>query len=184
MRSSWMVLITCLCIVLFSLPSNAQDSVKELAAKASGELRLLNSLQTLEWMTSQINHFMVYSIEAERGGWRVMEKEVGNDYAIRSNAARVQEEAARASSSIQKSKVATEGELEGAETAVQNLNVLLALAPQIADLISAKEFDQAATLYKENGQSAHDNAIRGAQSSMTTVQKRLGKTLLDLRIAE
>lgn len=181
MRSSLLILATGLCIALSGLTASAQDSVKELAAKASAELRLLNAFQTLERMTSQMNHFIVYSIEAERGGWRVLEKEVGNDYAILSNAARAQEEAGRASNSIQKSKVATVDELGGAESAVQNLNVLLALAPQIANLIAAKEFDEAAALYREVGQAAHANAIRGTQSSMTTVQKRLSKTLLSIR---
>ena len=53
---------------LFVSPANAQDSVKDLAAKASAELRLLTAFQALERMTSQMNHFLVYAIEAERWG--------------------------------------------------------------------------------------------------------------------
>ena len=93
MRSFWMAVLTGLCLVLSGPSANAQETAKELAAKASDELRLMTSLQVLERMTSQVNHFLVYSIEAERGGWRVMEKEIGNDYAIRSNADRAAAEA-------------------------------------------------------------------------------------------
>ncbi|MCU9849813.1 hypothetical protein OEZ60_17585 [Defluviimonas sp. WL0024] len=179
-----MAALTGLCLALSGLSANAQETAKELAAKASDELRLLTSLQVLERMTSQVNHFLVYSIEAERGGWRVMEKEIGNDYAIRSNADRAAAEVATAYNSVKKSKFATEDELKGAEAAFENVNVLIALAPQIADLILAKDFDAAAALYRETGQSAYDGANRGAQSATTTVQKRLGKTLLSIRVVK
>ena len=146
MRSFWTAIAASLCLVLATMPAGAQETAKDLAARASAELRLFNALQVLERMTSQVNHFIVYSIEAERGGWRVMEKEIGNDYAIRSNADRAQVEIVRAHSSIQKSKVATEDELKGADAAVDNVNVLIALAPQIADLITARNFDAARAL--------------------------------------
>jgi hypothetical protein len=184
MRSSVMTVAAGLCLALSVWAANAQDTAKDLAAKATAELRLLSSLQLLERMTSQVNHYMVYSIEAERGGWRVMEKEIGNDYAIRSNADRAQVEIVRAHASIRKSKVATEDELKGADAAFENVNILIALAPQIADLISAGDFDAAAVLYHENGQTAHDIALRNVQSSAGTVQKRLGKTLLGIRTAK
>ncbi len=184
MRALGMALATGLCFTLSGLPAHAQETPQQLAARASAELRLLGSLQVLERMTSQLNHYMVYSIEAERGGWRAMEKEIGNDYVIRSNADSAKLEVARAHSSIRKSDVATEDELKGAEAAVENLNVLIELAPQIAEMILADEFDAAAALYKETGQPARDHAIRGAQSSIGTVQKRLGKTLLSIRTAK
>ena len=179
-----------LCLALFAFPANAQESVKELAAKASAELRLLAAFQTLERMTSQMNHFLVYAIEAERGGWNVIEfvndADVGstNSYAIRSTSEDIQIESARANSSIMKSKVATEDELKSAETAFNNLKVLISLAPQIAGMIAEGELDKAAVLYHETGQPAHENALRGAQSSVSTVSKRLGKTLLKIRIAK
>ena len=83
-----------------------------------------------------------------------------------------------------KSKVATEDELKSAEAVIDNLNVLVSLAPQIADMVADGELDAAAVLYHETGQLAHENALRGAQSSVGTVQKRLGKTLLNIRIAK
>ena len=171
-------------IALPVLSVEAQESVKDLAAKASAELRLMNSLQTIERTTSQLNHYLVYSIEAERGGWRVLEKEIGNDYAIRSNAERAKTDVARANNAILKSKFATEDELKKAASAVENGNILIELAPQIADLITAGQFDTASELYKEIGQPAHLKALQGAQSSVGTVQKRLGKTLLDMRLAK
>lgn len=178
-----MALTWCIGLALLPLPASAQETVKELASKASAELRLLSSLQTLERMTSQVNHYLVYGIEAERGGWRVLEKEVSNDYALHSIAHRAQLEIVRVNNSIQRNKAATEDELKGADSAVENLEVLLGLTPQIADLISTKELDAAAALYREIGQSAHDKAIRGAQSSIATVQSRLSKTLLGIRTA-
>lgn len=175
---------------LFVSPANAQDSVKDLAAKASAELRLLTAFQALERMTSQMNHFLVYAIEAERGGWGVLEiidtanSYGSNAFVIRGTSADVQLESARANSSIMKSKVATEDELKSAEAVIDNLNVLVSLAPQIADMVADGELDAAAVLYHETGQLAHENALRGAQSSVGTVQKRLGKTLLNIRIAK
>jgi hypothetical protein len=184
MRSFLNAVLPSFCLALSVLSASAQDSTKELAAKATDELRLLSSLQQLERMTSQVNHFLVYSIEAERGGWRVMEKEIGNDYAIRSNADRAKVEIVRAFNSVKKSKSATDDEVKGAKAAFENLNILIALAPEIADLITADEFDAAAALYRDTGQRAHDLALRGAQSSVGTIQKRLGKTLLGIRMAK
>ncbi|MBT8460773.1 MAG: hypothetical protein KJN60_13975 [Boseongicola sp.] len=172
------------------LPANAQESVKELAAKASAELRLLTAFQTLERMTSQMNHFLVYAVEAERGGWDVIEfnnapdGNSANAYMIRSTSEDIQLEIARANSSIMKSKVATEDELKDAEATMASLGVLVSLAPQIADMVAEGELDAAAVLYHETGQPAHENALRGAQSSVSTVQKRLGKTLLMIRVAK
>ncbi len=170
--------------------ANAQDSVKELAAKASDELRLLTAFQTLERMTSQMNHFIVYAIQAERGGWdarefnNVPEGVNANFYMIRGTAEDVQIEIARANKSIIKSKVATEDELKSAEAVIESMDSLLNLAPQIADMVKAGELDAAAVLYRESGQPAHESALRGSQSSVGTVSKRLGKTLLDIRIAK
>ncbi len=171
-------------------PANAQESVKDLAAKASAELRLLTAFQTLERMTSQMSHFLVYAIEAERGGWDIVEFNNAPDgtnanvYMIRSTAEDVQLEIARANNSIMKSTVATEDELKGAEATVANLGVLVSLAPQIADMVAEGELDAAAVLFQESGQPAHENALRGAQSSVSTVQKRLGTTLLMIRVAK
>ncbi len=179
-----------LCFALSAFPASAQESIKELAAKASAELRLLTSFQTLERMTSQMNHFLVYAIEAERGGWNVIEfvnaADVGstNAYAIGSTSEDIQVESARANSSIMKSKVASEDELKSAEAAFDNLNVFVSLAPQIANMVAEGKLDEAAVLYHETGQPAHENALRGAQSSVSTVSKRLGKTLLKIRIAK
>ena len=175
---------------LSAFPASTQESIKELAAKASAELRLLTAFQTLERITSQMNHFLVYSIEAERGGWDVVEfnnspsGNSANAYMIRSTAEDIQLESVRANSSIMKSKVATEDELKSAEAAVDNLNVLVSLAPQIANMVAEGELDEAAVLYHETGQPAHENALRGAQSSVSTVSRRLNKTLLKIRIAK
>ena len=168
----------------------AQETVKDLASKASAELRLLTAFQTLERMTNQMNYFLIYSVEAERGGWDVVEFNnaaydgSANAYMIRSTAEDVELEIARANSSIMKSKVATEDELKSAEATMASLGVLLSLAPQISDLVEEGALDQAALLYRETGQPAHENALRGALSSVGTVQKRLGKTLLSIRIAK
>ncbi len=175
-------------LLVFLSPAAAQETAKELAAKASAELRLLTSFQTLERMTSQMNHFFVSSIQAERGGWTVVEfanpTDDENSYMIRSTAENLQFEVARANRSISKSKVATEDELANAKSAVENLNSLLALAPEIADLVSAGELDAADLLYHQKGWPAHINALRGAQSGVGTVQKRLSKTLLSIRVAK
>ena len=171
-------------LVSSALPAIAQDSTKDLAVRASAELRLLTAFRTLERMTSQMNHFIVYGLLAERGGWRVVEKDVGNAYIIQATAESAEVEVARAYSSIKKSKVATEDEKKNAESAVENLNVLIALAPELAALIEAGNLDAAAGLYRETGHSAHEAAFRGAQSSVGTVHKRLGKTLLEMRFSE
>ena len=190
MRFLSMTALLCLLFAASTFPTNAQESVKEMAAKASAELRLLTSFQTLERMTSQMNYFLVYAIEAERGGWDVVEfnnapsGNSANAYMIRSTAEDVQIASARANSSIMKSKVATEDELKGAEAAIANLTVLVSLSGQIADMVANGKLDEAAVLYHELGQPAHENALRGAQSSVSTVQKRLGKTLLDIRVAK
>lgn len=141
-------------------------------------------------MTSYVNHFLVYAIEAERGGWGArrltMEYKARsfNSYVIHRASADVQVDIGRANSSIMKSKAATEDELKSAEAIHDNLNVLVALSSQIADMIKDGKLDAAAVLYHEAGQPAHENALRGAQSSVGTVQKRLGKTLLKIRIAK
>lgn len=173
-----------LIFVVSTLPLNAQETVKELAAKASAELRLLTAFQTLERMTGQMNHFLIYAIEAERGGWRVVAKDVSNHYVLLSTVEDLQHEIGRASSSIRKSKVATEDELAGAETIVEQLTVLMGLAPEVSRLISTGAFDEAAALYKEEGHSAYESALGNAQSGVITSQKRLGKTLLNIRIAK
>lgn len=171
------------------LPSFAQDSVKELAANASAELRLLTDFQTLERMTSQMNYFLVYAVAAERGGWDVIEfnnapeGSSSNAYMIRSTAEDVQLEIARANGSILKSKVATEDETKSTEVIMANLRVLVSLASRIADMVEDDQLDAAVVLYHETGQPAYENALRGAQSSVSTVQRRLGKTLLTLRVA-
>lgn len=175
---------------LSAFPASAQESIKDLAAKASAELRLLTAFQTLERMTSQMNHFLVYAIEAERGGWDIVEfnnapdGNSSNPYIIRKTSENIQSESAQAIKSITKSKVATEDELKSAEAAIDNLNVLISLAPQIADMVAEGDLDAAAVLYHETGQPAHENALRGAQSSVSTVQTRLTKTLLKIRIAK
>ena len=190
MRSLFMAAAIGLFVVVSISPANAQDSVKDLAAKASAEMRLLTAFQTLERMTSQLNHFLVYAIVSERGGWDIVEFNNApegydtNAYIIRSTAEDVQLEIGRANSSIMKSKVATEDELKNAETAMDSLGILISLAPQIADMVAEGELDAAAILYRETGQPAHENALRGAQSSVSTVQKRLGKTLLMIRVAK
>ena len=190
MRFLMMATATGFLIAASILPASAQESVKELAARASAELRLLTAFQTLERMTSQINHFFVSSVQAERGGWDVVEFNNAPDgtnanvYMIRNTAEDIQVEIARANSSIMKSKVATEDELKGAEATMANLNVLISLAPKVADMVAEGELDAAAELYHETGQPAHENALRGAQSSVGTVQKRLGKTLLMIRVAK
>ncbi len=179
-------------VVLFSImsviPATAQETVKDLAAKASAELRLLSSFQTLERMTSQMDHFFVSSIQAERGGWIVVEfvnpTDDENSYMIRSTAEDVQIEVARANKTISKSKVATDDEPANAKSVVENLNSLLALAPEIADLVSQGELDAADLLYHQSGQPAYSNALRGAQSGVGTVQKRLSKTLLKIRVTK
>ena len=172
------------------IPANSQESVKELATKASAELRLLTAFQTLERMTSQMNHFLVGAIEAERGGWAVVEFNNvpegtnANAYMIRSTAEDAQLEIARANKTILKSKFATEEELKGAQAAIEGIGLLLDLAPQIADMVKAGELDAAGLLYLESGKAAFESALRGSQSSASTVSKRLGKTLLDIRIAK
>lgn len=182
------LIIVALFTIMSATPATAQETIKDLAAKAHAELRLLNSFQTLERMTSQMNHFFVSSIQAERGGWIVVEfvnpTDDENSYMIRSTAEDVQIEVARASKSISKSKVATDDELANAKSAVENLNSLLALAPQIADMVSAGELDAADLLYHQTGQPAYNNALRGAQSGVGTVQKRLSKTLLKIRVTK
>jgi len=185
MRSLSRTMALGLCFVFFAGVANAQESVKDLAATASAELRLLIAFQTLERMTSQMDHFLIYSIQAERGGWSVNTvKHVENSYVIRSTAEDMQVEVARAINSIKKSKVATEDELTSAAAVEESLTVLITLASQIADLVDTGELDAAASSYRETGQTAHENAIRGTQSSVGTVQKRLGKTLLKIRIAK
>lgn len=185
-----MTALLCLLFAASTFPTNAQESVEELAARASAELQLLTSFQTLERMTSQMNYFLVYAIEAERGGWDVVEfnnapsGNSANAYMIRSTAEDVQIESARANSSIMRSKVATEDELKSAETTITNLTVLVSLSGQIADMVANGRLDEAAVLYHEIGQPAHENALRGAQSSVSFVQRRLGRTLLDIRLAE
>lgn len=190
MRFLAVAAVTGLFFIASTIPSNAQESVKELAAKASAELRLLTNFQTLERMTSQMNYFLVYAVEAERGGWEVIEfnnapdGSSANAYMIRSTSEDVQLEIARANSSILKSKVATDDELNSAKATVAKLGVLISLAPQIADMVAEGKLDAAAVLYHETGQPAHESALRGAQSSVSTVQKRLGKTLLKIRVAK
>lgn len=173
-----------LVLAITILPVNAKETVKDLAAKASAELRLLTAFQTLERMTGQMNHFLIYVIEAERGGWRVIAKDVSNHYVLIGTAEDLLTEIGRASSSIRKSKVATEDELKSAETVVEQLRILIDLAPMVSGLISTGAFDEAAVLYKEEGHAAYESAIRNAQSGVITSQKRLGKTLLDIRIAK
>ena len=135
MRSLFKAAAIGLFVVASISPANAQESVKELATKASAEMRLLTAFQTLERMTSQINHYLVYAIEAERGGWDIVEFNNApegydtNAYIVRSTAEDVQFEIGRANSSILKSKVATEDELKNAEAAMDSLGVLVALAP-------------------------------------------------------
>lgn len=163
---------------------SAQETVKDLAAKASAELRLLNAFQTLERSTSQMNHILVYAVVAERGGWRVAAKEVGNDYVLKGTVEDLQPVISRANASIQKSKVATEDELKNADTVIASFGTLFDLAPQISELISSDEFDAAANLYKEEGHAAYESALNNAQSGVSTSQKRLGKTLLGIRIAK
>ena len=91
---------------------------------------------------------------------------------------------ARASKSISTSKVATDDEIGQAESAVENLDVLVALAPEIAELLSAGDHDAAALLYREKGRPAHISALRGVQSGVSTTQKRLSRTLLNIRGAK
>ena len=83
-----------------------------------------------------------------------------------------------------KSKVATEDELKGAAVVKESLDALVALAPQIADMVKAGDLDAAAVHYYESGKPAYESALRGTQSAVGTVSKRLGKTLLDIRIAK
>ncbi len=188
MRISSIFTVLCLFSVISMSPATAQETVKELAAKASAEMRLLTSFQTLERMTSQMNHFLIYSIQAERGGWGVLEfvetSDFTNSYVVKSTAEDVQIEVARASKSISTSKVATDDEIGQAESAVENLDVLVALAPEIAELLSAGDPDAAALLYREKGRPAHINALRNVQSGVSTTQKRLSRTLLNIRVAK
>ena len=131
-----------------------------------------------------MNHILVYAVEAERGGWRVAAKEVGNDYVLSGTVEDLQPEVNRANASIRKSKVATDDELRNADTVVASFKTLFDLAPQISELISNDKFNEAAFLYKEEGLAAYQDALRNAQSGVITSQKRLGKTLLGIRIAK
>ena len=171
-----------------ALSSAAQNSVKDLAAKASAELRLLTAFQTLERVTSQINHALVYPIQAERGGWdavKFVDSTSYNNAFVAQNAVNKTEvEIARAKGGIAKSKVVSDDELKSLDPIIEGLDVLVALAPQIGDMIKAGELDAAAALYQRVGQPAYLDALRGSQSSGRTVSKRLGKTLLDIRIAK
>lgn len=176
-------------ITLVAVPAGAQSSVKDLAAKASAELRLLTAFQTLERMTSQMNHFLIYAITSERGGWGVLEfvdtTDYGtNAYVIRSTAEDVEIEVARAKNAISKSKVATTDEMKALTSLSEQLDVLVGLAPQVADMVTAGTLDEASVLYHEVGQPAYENALRNAQSAVGTVQKRLGKTLIGIRVAK
>ena len=179
-----------LLIVASVFPAHAQESTKELAAKASAELQLLTAFQSLERMASQMNHFLVYAIQAERGGWEarefnnVPEGASANFYIIHATAEDLQVDVARANRTIVKSKVAIEDELKGAETILESMGSLLNLAPQIADMVKAGELDAATALYRKSGHPAYESALRSAQSSVGTVSSRLGKTLLDIRIAK
>lgn len=190
MRSFLIVTTFVLANAFSTFPASSQETVKDLAAKASAEFRLLNAFQTLERMTSQMNHFLIYAIQAERGGWDVVEfsgtTDYGstNPYMILSTAEDVQIEIARASNTISKSKVATDDELSSAESAVESINSLLSLAPQIADMVEAGQLDEAVLLYHETGQPAYEAAKRSTQSGVGTTQKRLAKTLLGIRIAK
>ena len=179
-----------LCLTM-SLPGlvAAQETVKELAAKAGAELRLLNAFQVLERSTFQMNHVLIYANVAERGGWGALDfvetTDYGtNSYVIRNEPVDQKPIVARAHNAVQKSKVATEDEKKGAAIVMENLDLMFALAPKIADLFVAGEFDQASALYHEEGQPVFEAAVRNAQSGVVTVQKRLGKTLLEMRIAK
>lgn len=85
MRTVRSVITIGLLLFLTVSPIHAQEPVKELAAKVSPELRPLSAFQTLERMTSQMNHFLIYAIEAERGGRRVFAKAAGEDTAEHAN---------------------------------------------------------------------------------------------------
>lgn len=190
MRLLSVLTMTGLLLAASVFPAKAQESVKELAAKASEEFRLLTAFQALERAANQMNHFLVYTIEAERGGWdarefnNVPEGASANYYIIRATEEDVEIDIARANRSIMKSKVANEDELKSAESVMKSMGSLLDLAPQIANLVKAGEVDAAAVLYREIGQASFENALRGAQSSVSTVSRRLGKSLLDIRIAK
>lgn len=131
-----------------------------------------------------MNNILIYSVVAERGGWRVAAKEVGNDYVLSGTVEDLRPGINRASASIRRSKVATDDELRNAETVLASIETLFELAPQISDLILTDQFDEASVLYKKEGHAAYESALTNAQSGVITSQKRLGKTILKIRIAK
>lgn len=188
MRLMARTLVTSAFLVLSLVSAAAQDTEKDLAAKASAELRVLTAFQTLERVTSQINHALIYAIQAERGGWDAVTfvdpTAYTNSFVPQNAVNKTEVEIARARESILKGKSVSEEELKSLGVIVESLDILIALAPQVGDMIKAGELDAAAALYHEVGHPAFLDALRGSQSSAGTVSKRLGKTLLDIRIAK
>lgn len=184
MRAITFTIAVALAMASSFLPVSAQETVKNLAKKASAEQQLMNAFQTLERQTFQMNNILIYSVVAERGGWRVAAKEVGNDYVLSGTVEDLRPGINRASASIRRSKVATDDELRNAETVLASIETLFELAPQISDLILTDQFDEASVLYKKEGHAAYESALTNAQSGVITSQKRLGKTILKIRIAK
>ena len=131
-----------------------------------------------------MNHFLIYGVVAERGGWKVIAKDVRNDYVVLGTAEDIQPEMGRAYNSILKNKFVSDDEKVGAEIVLENLQVLISIAPKISEQIVEGNFDEAAILYKRTGYAAYDAALLNAQSGVATVQRRLSKTLLLLRVAK
>ena len=55
---------------------------------------------------------------------------------------------------------------------------------EIADALNAKDYEAARQIYREKGQDTYSVAIRLVQSSIGNLQKRLGKTLLQIRVVK
>lgn len=169
-------------------PATAQETPSDLAASAGHDVRLLQAFHTLERAAGQMDHYVAYAIIASSGGWRVTDGSrgnlIGNGYVIRSNADDLTLEVARAAATVTRSPSATETDVSNAESAASSMETLFDSARTIADLLEVEDMDGAAALYRDRVVEAHAGSIRAVQTSISDVQRRLGRTLIELRMLE
>lgn len=168
--------------------SVAQETQKELAIRASSEMRLLTSFRDMERSLSELNHFLAYGIVASAGGWGVIEvvntTDYTNSYVLRNKAGEAQEVAARANAAIQRSDTSSDDQKERSRIFLENLEKMIGATTRITDALTDEEFDTAREIYRDDCQKPFEDARRTIQSTIIELERQLGSTIMKMRLTE